>query len=101
MAFVENPLLATDIFGLAVGRIERGAVADLVLLNYVPPTPLTTENFLGHLYFGLVNAAVDSVMVDGKWLLEQGRLTQLDEMELAARSHEAARHLWARLEEHG
>jgi putative selenium metabolism protein SsnA len=99
MAFVENSQLATETFGLPVGRIERGAVADLVLLNYVPPTPLTSENFLGHLYFGLANAAVDCVMVDGKWLVEQGRLTQLDETELAAMSREAARRLWTRLEE--
>lgn len=98
LAFVENPQLATDTFGLPLGRIEAGAAADLVLLNYLPPTPLTTENYLGHLYFGLANALVDSVMVGGRWLVEQGKLTDLDEAELAAKSQEAARRLWARMD---
>lgn len=99
LAFVENPQMATETFGLPLGRMEKGAAADLVLLNYIPPTPLTSDNFLGHIYFGLANAPVDSVMVAGRWLLEQGRLTELDESELNVKSREAARRLWSRMDE--
>ena len=99
LAFVENPRLASEVFGIPLGRLEKGAAADLVLLNYLAPTPLTADNFLGHLYFGLVNAAVDSVMVGGHWLLQHGLLTMLDEAELAAKTREAAARLWSRMED--
>jgi cytosine/adenosine deaminase-related metal-dependent hydrolase len=99
LAFVENPRLASEVFGIPLGRFEKGAAADLVLLNYLAPTPLTAKNYLGHLYFGLVNAAVDSVMAGGHWLLQHGRLTMLDEAELAAKTREAAGRLWSRMED--
>ncbi len=36
-----------------LGRIEPGAPADLVVLDYDPPTPLSAENLAGHWVFGL------------------------------------------------
>ena len=98
LAFVENPRLACEVFGTPLGCIQKGAAADVVLMNYRPPTPMTADNYLGHLYFGLVNASVDSVMVGGRWLLENGHLTMLDEIELTAKSREAASRLWRRME---
>jgi len=79
-----------------LGRIETGAQADLTLMDYFPPTPLTPENVFGHLLFGISNAPVDSLMVDGRWVLRQGRFANLDERAIAAKASARARKLWER-----
>ena len=45
-----------------IGRIETGAQADLILVDYFPPTPLGPDNLFGHLLFGISNAPIDSLM---------------------------------------
>jgi hypothetical protein len=45
--------LGAALFGLPFGKLDAGAPADLVVLDYRPPTPLTTANVGGHLLFGI------------------------------------------------
>ncbi|MFN7135777.1 MAG: amidohydrolase family protein, partial [Myxococcales bacterium] len=45
-------LLASELFGMPIGRLEAGAAADLLVLDYPSPTPLTEENLAGHVLFG-------------------------------------------------
>src|SRR5262249_37752247 len=44
------------------GRIEPGAPADLVVLAYDPPTPLTADNLAGHWAYGMSARMVRDVM---------------------------------------
>ncbi|OGH56998.1 MAG: hypothetical protein A3I06_08245 [Candidatus Lindowbacteria bacterium RIFCSPLOWO2_02_FULL_62_12] len=69
-----NPRLASRLFGGRLGVIEPGAAADLIRLEYHPPTPLTDQTFYGHLLFGLANARVLDTMVAGRFLTKGGRL---------------------------
>jgi putative selenium metabolism protein SsnA len=39
-----NPAIASALWGMPIGEIAVGAAADLVLLDYDPPTPLTSDN---------------------------------------------------------
>lgn len=82
-----------------LGRIEAGAPADLVVLAYDTPTPLTEENVAGHWIFGLGARHVRDVMVAGEWSVLDRRLARVDAAELTARCREAARRLWERLDE--
>ena len=83
--------------GLGLGELREGGAADMVLLDYDPPTPLDEGTFLGHLVFGLASAAVDTTIVGGRVLMEGKRLLlDLDEAELAARSRSHAEALWQR-----
>jgi cytosine/adenosine deaminase-related metal-dependent hydrolase len=77
--------------------MEPGAPADLVVLEYRNPTPLSGENFAGHFLFGLGAWDVRDVMVDGKWVVRRRRHQLIDEEELAARCREAAPRLWERM----
>jgi putative selenium metabolism protein SsnA len=79
-----------------VGELSVGAAADLVLLDYHPPTPLTSANFAWHLLFGLNAQHVNSTMVAGRWLMRDRQLLILDEERLAARACELAAALWKR-----
>ncbi len=95
-AFRNNGAIVKKVWGLELGRIETGAKADLASIDYFPPTPLGPENVFGHLLFGISNAPVDSLMVDGRWVLRQGRFANLDERAIAAKASARARKLWER-----
>lgn len=92
-----NARIAGRYWDLPLGVLAPGAAADLVLLDYHPPTPLDESTFLGHFAFGLAQAPVDSTICAGRVLMENKRLRlDLDEAELAARSRELAVKLWDR-----
>ena len=95
-AFRNNAAIVKKVWGLELGRIETGAKADLVSMDYFPPTPLRPENVFGHLLFGVSNAPVDSLMVDGRWVLRERRFVNLDERAIAARAAARAKKLWER-----
>lgn len=105
VAFVEAPqmLLQNNAeicerqFGLKLGEIAEGRPADLAIIDYQPPTPLSDANFLGHLIFGLVDATVDTTVCKGKILMKNKKITVLDEERIAARSRELAPSVWKRL----
>jgi cytosine/adenosine deaminase-related metal-dependent hydrolase len=84
-----------------LGRIEPGAPADLVVLDYDPPTPLTAENLGWHWLFGLEARQVRDVMVAGEPVVRNRRLTRVDYPELAARCREYSERLWQRMEDIG
>jgi len=95
--FVQNPELATRLWGFPIGTLQEGAAADLILVDYHPPTPLNGDTVLGHLIFGLSQATVDTTICAGRVLMEGKRLAiDVDEAALAARSRELARKLWDR-----
>jgi putative selenium metabolism protein SsnA len=82
-----------------LGRLEPSAPADLVVLEYAHPTPVSDENLAGHWVFGLSSRMVRDVMVAGRWAVRDGRLTRVDQEGLARTSAEQAGRLWDRLAE--
>jgi len=89
--------LAAELLGLGFGALEAGAPADLVVLDYRPPTPLDAANLGGHLLFGLDRSHVRSVLVAGRWVLRDGRVTGVDEGAVLSRARVAAAALWERM----
>ncbi|NCO69242.1 MAG: amidohydrolase family protein, partial [Acidobacteria bacterium] len=84
-------------WGGALGELAPGKAADLVLIDYLPPTPFDDSTFLGHLVFGLPHATVDTTICTGRVVMSGKKLElDLDEAELAARSREYAAALWER-----
>jgi len=97
MLLENNAVIAGQLFGKKLGRLAAGAPADMAILDYVPPTPLFGGNFLGHLLFGMVDAAVDTVICDGEVLLRDKKFTAIDEERICARSRELAAKFWKRI----
>jgi cytosine/adenosine deaminase-related metal-dependent hydrolase len=89
--------LARAISSVPFGTLEQDAPADLVVLDYRPPTPLTAANLAGHLLFGLDRSHVRSTMVAGRFVLRDRRLTTVDEASVFARARRAAATLWTRM----
>jgi putative selenium metabolism protein SsnA len=92
-----NAAIAEKQFGLQLGELAVGRPADLAIIDYQPPTPLSEANFLGHLIFGLVDATVDTTVCKGKILMKGKEILSMDEERLAARSRELAPKMWERL----
>lgn len=94
----ENYRLAERAFGVPMGKVSPGFAADLVVWDYVPPTPLDGGNLLGHLLFGAISEGTRpwAVFVAGVPRLREGTVTGLDEGGALAHAREAAAALWER-----
>jgi 5-methylthioadenosine/S-adenosylhomocysteine deaminase len=82
-------------FDGTIGEIAAGHKADIVFLdlghiNYVPCHDLVTQ-----IVFSENGAAVDSVMIGGRLVLDHGRLTTVDERKLRQDASAAAERLYA------
>ena len=80
-----------------VGVLEEGATADIVLMDYKPPTPMTAENLPWHLIFGYEASAITTTISQGKILMRNRQVLTLDEEMITARSRELAKALWGRV----
>ena len=85
-ALLNNRTIARKIWGWEIGRIETGARADLLLVDYFPPTPLDSSNLFGHFLFGIANAPVDSLLVNGRFVLRHKECVTVDEREVAEKA---------------
>jgi putative selenium metabolism protein SsnA len=95
--FSGNPAIAERIWGLPLGKIREGGPADVILVDYDPPTPLDAGSVLGHIVFGVSQSAVDTTIVAGRVLMENKALKlDIDEGRVVARSRELATALWQR-----
>jgi len=97
MAFAHNARTAELFFPGPLGELSVGALADVILLDYQPTTPLTAGNFPWHIIFGMDGTGVDTTIVGGRLLMQNRELLTLDEEEICAKSRELAGKLWRRL----
>ncbi|HXH84906.1 MAG TPA: chlorohydrolase family protein [Candidatus Tectomicrobia bacterium] len=82
-----------------LGRIAPGARADLVLVRLDTLGMAPVRDPIRNLVFSATREDVETVMVDGRVLVEQGRVVGADESRLARDVQEAAERLWARTRE--
>ena len=97
MLLDNNPKIIESVTGWKLGKIEVGTCADIILVDYNPPTILDEKNFLSHLIFGLVDATVDTTMCNGRIIMENKRILDLDERVIADKASKLALKLWERL----
>lgn len=93
---VNNAALAGQSFGEPIGVIETGAVADLILVDYHPTTPLTAGNLPWHIIFGFHESMVTTTIVAGQVLMRDRVLQTLDEDEITSRAQVLAPEAWKR-----
>ena len=100
MAWDHNARIARVFFpglGPLFGQLAQGAPADLILVDYDPPTPLTAGNLPWHIIFGIDGSGVDTTIVGGQVLMRHRQLLTLDEAAIMARARELAGKLWQRI----
>lgn len=83
-------------FNKNFGEIEEGYIADIVVLDYEPPTLIDSDNVAGHFIFGMSSRDVDTVIINGNVVYEN-RQFPFDEKEIYAKASEEAKKLWERM----
>jgi cytosine/adenosine deaminase-related metal-dependent hydrolase len=97
MAVYNNSDLATQFFdGTRIGRIEPGAKADLVLVDFDPITELSVDNLPWQIIFGFRDSMVTTTIVNGKVLMKDRKLTTLDEKEVNIKARALSKNVWQR-----
>lgn len=76
-----------------LGEIREGAIADLILVNLNEPQFIPANNIVSGLVYSSKGSEVETVIVDGKVLMEDRKLTTIDE----DRVYEEVRKMAARL----
>lgn len=70
---------------------------NLVVLDYNSPTPFNQDNFLGHFIFGLRSNHIQHVISNGKLIVNDRKLQNIDETEALKFAREQAEKLWKKL----
>ena len=68
---------------------------NLVVLNYCSPTPVTKENFIGHLLFGISSRHITDVISGGRLIVRKRKIVTVDEQAIMKESRKQAERLWA------
>lgn len=96
MLFDNNRRIASKFFDKPLGVLAPGHLADVVVVDYHPATPLTEESLWGHVMFGLPSAPVRLALVNGRVRMKDGVVLGVDERALARRTRELAEQMWSR-----
>jgi putative selenium metabolism protein SsnA len=81
-----------------IGSIEVGKRADVIIIKpSILPTPLNASTVVGHLINTVDGDDVETVLVDGKPIVTNKKLTTYDENRAQVISQTAAAKLWDRL----
>ena len=96
----EGARVAGEAFGEPLlGRLEPGAPADVVILQYPAVTPVDAATLAAHWLFGIGAGSVRDVIVAGDMVVRDGRPVRVDPDGLAADARDGATRLWRRLGE--
>ena len=101
LAYENNARIAKEAggWGEPLGELAPGAWADVVLLDYRPYTPITSDNLPWQIIFGVDGAHVNTTIVGGQVLMRDRKLLTLDEERIAAQALEYAPKVWGRFVE--
>jgi cytosine/adenosine deaminase-related metal-dependent hydrolase len=80
--------------GERIGSLAAGKRADLLILRPDSPTPITPASVLSWFTMGFRGWDVESVLVDGRLVVEEGVMTTINEEEARLACQEEARRLW-------
>jgi len=80
----------------SVGSLEVGKKADVILVDFGKPHLTPVHDFYANVVYSARGSDVDTVIVDGKILMEGGEVRTLDEEEVRMKAKESALDLLAR-----
>jgi len=90
MLFGNNAKIGGRFFDTKLGVLEPGAAADIIVLDYDPPTPMTAGNIDSHILFGMSGRSVSATIINGEVKMKERRLVDADETEVMTKCREHA-----------
>ena len=91
-----------DALGHETGRLAPGRKADVILVNlksqmFTPLMPGNADHLFSHLVFAANGSCVDTTIIDGKIVMEDRRLTTVDEQKVLREANDAFRRVLDRM----
>ena len=88
MLFHNNTAMAARSFETKIGVLESGAVADIIVVDYDPLTPMSADNCDGHILFGMSGRSVVSTIINGVVKMKDRELIGIDAEAIMAKCRE-------------
>jgi cytosine/adenosine deaminase-related metal-dependent hydrolase len=86
--------------GADVGSLEVGKKADLIVLDARRPHLVPALRIVSGWIHNGQAGDVESVMVDGRWLMRDSKVLTIDEADVVTRAEEIGRRVWRQLVEY-
>jgi putative selenium metabolism protein SsnA len=97
MLFENNKKIMERFINGKTGTLKKDHYADIIIVDYRAPTPLNGDTINSHIFFGVSGRHVDTTIINGKIVMKERELVNIDEEALMAKSRELAGKLWGRI----
>ena len=97
MLFRNNKTIMERFIKGKTGSIAKDHYADIIIVDYSGPTPINASTINSHILFGITGRHVDTTIINGKVIMKDRVLINIDEEALMAKSREQAQKLWERI----
>ena len=84
---------------LSLNKFDGDGENNLVILNYDSPTEINKDNFLGHFIFGINSNHVNDVISNGKLIVKNRNIQNVNESEILEFSKDQSIRLWNKMQE--
>ena len=97
MLFENNAEMSMRSFETKIGCLEPGAAADIVISDYNPLTPMTSDNCDGHILFGMSGRSIITTIINGVVKMKDRELVGIDSERIMAKCTEQSAAMWKRI----
>ena len=97
MLFENNRKIMERFIKGKTGAIAKDHYADIIIVDYKGPTPVNADTINSHILFGITGRHVDTTIINGRIVMKDRVLLNIDEEALMAKSREQAQKLWKRI----
>ena len=97
MLFENNKTIMERFIRGKIGTLAQDHYADIIIVDYQGPTPVNENTINSHILFGITGRHVDTTIINGRIIMRDRVLVDIDEEALLAKSREQAQKLWNRI----
>jgi len=97
MLFRNNAEMCARSFDAKLGLFEAGAAADIVVSDYDPLTPMSSDNCDGHILFGMSGRSIVTTIINGVVKMKDRELVGIDADMIMAKCRERSGAMWERI----
>lgn len=84
---------------IQMNNFEGDSQNNLVILDYDSPTVINQDNFLGHFIFGINSNHVNDVISNGKLIVKDRKIQNVNESDILEFSREQSVRLWKKMQQ--
>ncbi|MDT3697921.1 MAG: amidohydrolase [Thermincola sp.] len=78
------------VLGLDIGVLQPGFKADIILIDFAKPHLHPKHDIIAHTVYAAQSSDVDTVMIDGKFVMKKGQVLGMDEKEIMSNAQRCA-----------